>query len=251
MGVSREQIGPCTLILGDCRELLPISADAVISDPPYGIGYAHGGGGKGAHCRRELAPIIGDDAPFDPTPLLGYPIVVLWGADHYAQRLPRGRWLIWDKLNGQPSFDNFSDVEVAWFNKPGASRLFRHLWKGILREGNVGQPRFHVSEKPVELMSWCMAVAKVPPGALVLDPYMGSGSTGIACLRTGRRFIGIEKDARYYRIACERIQREVDQGQLFDPAVLHTAASPAAPELFGAPELFPAPRSPLPAPHSA
>jgi DNA modification methylase len=70
-------------------------------------------------------------------------------------------------------------------------------------------------QKPVVLMSWMMDQAKVLEGSTVLDPYMGSGSTGIACLRTGRRFVGIEKDPTHYATALERITNELAQGDLF------------------------------------
>lgn len=77
------------------------------------------------------------------------------------------------------------------------------------------EPIIHPTQKPVELMAWCMEQAKVPEGALVLDSYMGSGTTGIACIRTGRRFVGIEKDPTHYATALKRITDELAQGDLF------------------------------------
>lgn len=205
-----------TLYLGDCLEIAPglEGVDAVITDPPYGIGHVHSGGGKGKHARRNLQPILGDDAPFDPAPWLLFKNVILLGADHFAQRLPRGRWLVWDKLAGMTAFDNFSDVEVAWHNRTGAARLFRYLWKGICQQGDKEGGRVHPSQKPTPLMAWLLYEARVEEGATVLDPYMGSGTTGIACLRTGRKFIGIEKDPAHFATALERIRREEAQGRL-------------------------------------
>lgn len=78
------------------------------------------------------------------------------------------------------------------------------------RDGND-----HPTQKPVLAMAWTMDAMKVPSGAVVFDPYMGSGTTGIACIRTGRRFVGIEKDPTHYATAVERIKNELAQGDLF------------------------------------
>jgi len=207
-----------TIIRGDCLACLPIEADAVVSDPPYGIAFQHSGVGNGKGQGRWLAKtctIHGDSEPFDPSPWLGYPIVVLWGADHYAQKLPYGGWLIWDKLGGRDDFgDVFSDAEIAWQNRKAACKIFRHLWKGLIRQNMGGVKRLHVSEKPVPLMAWSMEQARVPEGATVLDPYMGSGTTGIACHRTGRKFIGIEIDDGHFATARARLENELRQGLL-------------------------------------
>lgn len=205
-----------TLYLGDCLSIAPElqGVDAVISDPPYGIGHYKGNTGKGKHTRRNAETINGDNQPFDPAVWLEYENVLLWGADHYAQRLPRGRWLVWDKLNGLPAFDSFSDIEVAWHNRPGAARIYHYMWKGICQQGDKEGGRVHPTQKPVPLMAWCMEQAGVTIGATVLDPYMGSGTTGIACLRTGRNFVGIEKDPKHFANALARIEREVNQGAL-------------------------------------
>lgn len=204
-----------TIMHADCRDVLPLACDAVVTDPPYGIGYIKGTGGKGKHHRRNIEAIAGDDEPFDPSPLLQFQNVVMWGADHYAQRLPRGRWLVWDKLDGMEAWDSFSDVEVAWHNKPGAARIYRQLWKGVCRPGQEnGADRLHPSQKPIALMQWCMTQAGISEGATVLDPFMGSGTTGIACIRTGRKFIGIEIDAAHFETARKRLEKELAQGLL-------------------------------------
>jgi site-specific DNA-methyltransferase (adenine-specific) len=211
-----------TLYLGDCREILPTlgKVDAVVTDPPYGIGYARGaGGGNGtasaaANARRNVElPLIGDDQPFDPSALLSFPLVIMWGADHYAYRLPRGRWLVWDKLDGLQSFDDFSDVEVAWFSKPGAARIFKHQWKGICRASEKDQRREHPTQKPVALMRWC--IEQVGTAQTILDPFMGSGTTGVAAVKLGRKFIGIEIEDRYFSIACRRISEALKQPDMF------------------------------------
>jgi site-specific DNA-methyltransferase (adenine-specific) len=213
--------GRVTLYLGDCEAIAPTlqGVDAVISDPPYGIAFQHSGGGNGKGQGKWLAKtctIHGDDKPFDPSPWVEYPICLLWGADHYAQSLPYGGWLIWDKLGGREDFgDVFSDAEIAWQNRKATCKIFRHLWKGLIRQGMGGVKRLHVSEKPIPLMAWSMDQAKVPEGATVLDPYMGSGSTIIAAIRTGRKAIGIEIDPGHYATAVERIKNELAHGDLF------------------------------------
>jgi len=226
--------GRIRLFNRDCLTLLPIEADAVISDPPYGIAFQHSGGGKGKGGGRWIAkkqPIHGDDLPFDPQPWLNYPVVVLWGADHYAQALPYGGWLVWDKLGGREDFgDVFSDCEIAWQNRNATCKIFRHLWKGLIRQDLGGVKRLHVSEKPVPLMAWCMDQAKVAPAATVLDPYMGSGTTGIACIRTGRKFIGVEIDPEHFQTAVDRIKKELSQPSL--PMDLTQPAKPQEQELF-------------------
>ena len=199
-----------TLYNADCLDVLPIAADAVISDPPYGIAHKRGKcADRGKGVTLGASEIIGDAEPFDPSPWLSYPIAVLWGANWYADKLPPGRWLVWDKQEYGGSGD-FSEAEVAWQNRKGAIKVCRHMWLGVQRASQVGEPRRHPTEKPVVLMAWCLDMAKVPIGATVLDPYMGSGTTGIACLRTGRNFIGIERDAAHYKTACDRIAHELD-----------------------------------------
>jgi site-specific DNA-methyltransferase (adenine-specific) len=215
-------IGPCTLYCGDCRDILPSlpPVDCVVTDPPYGIKYVKGKGGSDGAYRgkvsaansRHHAAIIGDDKPFDPSLLLQFDNVLMWGANHYCKRLPDGgRWLAWNKLGTIESFDSFSDVEFAWHNKGRASRICNFMWKGGLacvKKGEDNGRRYHPTQKPVGLMAWCLDQVGSQPGQTVLDPYMGGGPTGLACIRTGRNFIGIELERQYFDIACQRIQKE-------------------------------------------
>lgn len=209
-----ETIGDATLYLGDCREILPTltGIEALVSDPPYGIAHVKGRGGRGKHDRRNIAPIAGDEGPFDPTALLGFPDVILWGASHYAQRLPHGRWLVWDKLAGLASYDSFSDIEIAWHNQRGAERIFRHMWKGICQDSEKDAKREHPTQKPIALMSWCIDQVR---GRLICDPYMGTGTTGVAAIKAGRKFIGIEIEPCYFDVACRRIAETARQPDMF------------------------------------
>jgi site-specific DNA-methyltransferase (adenine-specific) len=216
-----EHIGDATLYLADCRDVLPglAGVDAVVTDPPYGIGYQRGSnnhnsvhsGRKFGLDARDLSPVTGDDVPFDPTMWTSAADdVILWGANHYAQKLPHGRWLAWNKLGDLMPWDDFCDVEFAWHNKRKADRIFSHLWKGLCQKG-AGVRREHPTQKPVELMMWCVEMTR----GVVLDPFMGSGTTGVACARLGRSFIGIEIEPRYFDIACRRIEQAQRQRDLF------------------------------------
>lgn len=172
------------------------------------------GGGRGRHTRRNaLMPIVGDDLDFDPAPWLEFDNVIMWGADHYAQRLPHGRWLAWDKLDGMESWDSFSDVEYAWHSKRGAARLFRLMWKGIVSvKAGEEATRSHPTQKPIALMKWCIEQAGNP--ATILDPYMGSGTTGVAAMLAGKKFVGVEIDERYFDLALVRIENAQRQQRL-------------------------------------
>jgi site-specific DNA-methyltransferase (adenine-specific) len=199
-----------TLYQGDARAvaaaLQPL--DAVITDPPYGTGFTFA---KARRSRNPLQPtrpaarwstnILGDDQPFDPTPWLAYPQVILWGGNFYAHRLPpAGAALVWDKRKGSTP-DDHADCELAWTNLPGPARLVSLKWRGLVREGEANvanRAKLHPAEKPLELMVWCVEKTT----GTVLDPYMGSGSTLAACVRLGRPCIWIELDPHYFQVAA-------------------------------------------------
>ena len=207
-----DSTGTIQIFHGDCREILPlVKADVVVTDPPYGVNAVTRGrtfGTSNAALTTSYIPIHGDDAPFDPATLLelGLP-TILWGANHYASRLPNSaRWLVWDKREGNNP-NPLADCEMAWTNLDGPARLYHHRWMGMLR---AGEPitRTHPSQKPVEVMRWCIGF--VPEGT-ILDPFMGSGTTLRAAKDLGRRAIGIEIEERYCEIAAKRLQQEVLQ----------------------------------------
>lgn len=218
--MMRLHIGPATLVLGDARELT-LAADAVITDPPYGIGYevnARGARGflKGADVRElSTAPapaVAGDDAPFDPTPWLAYGRCAFFGANHFSDQLPTGRWLVWDKRRDSVP-DAHSDCELLWLSGDHreASRVHRQKWRGIVREGEENlnySPKLHQNQKPVALLARVIAALGLVPGEVVLDPFMGSGSTGVAAMRAGLRFVGVEIDPKHFETASRRLERE-------------------------------------------
>jgi site-specific DNA-methyltransferase (adenine-specific)/modification methylase len=205
------------LHLGDCRDVLRTlpdnSVDAVVTDPQYGISLQTNYKARKrtalAEC-NDFPPIVGDDRPFDPSHLLHFPVVVLFGANYYADKLPpSGGWVVWDKLRGLTSerewgFNDNSDCELIWTNRGNAARIIAHRWMGCMKDSEHGQQRVHPTQKPVALMT-ALIKHYTNEGDTVLDPYMGSGTTGVACVQTGRSFIGIEIDETYYRIAERRI----------------------------------------------
>ncbi len=205
--------GNIKLFCGDCLEILPtLEADAVIADPPYGVNERcdrkSRGRGNLAEC-NDFAPVAGDNKPFDPAPFIGFDRVVLWGGNYFANRLPFvSKWLIWDKREGMNPNDN-ADVEIAWTNAPGPSRLLHHRWNGMIKASERDERRVHPTQKPVALMEWCIEQVGVPADGVVLDPFMGSGPTGVACVKTGRKFIGIELDKGYFDIAVKRIEKAI------------------------------------------
>lgn len=207
-------IGRARLILGDCRDVLPTlgKVDAVVTDPPYGIAYTASVPSRANTTGNvNLGAIHGDDEPFDPEPWLQWPCI-MWGANHFAARLPHGRWLAWNKLGGKEPWDQFSDVEFAWQNKRAADKIFSHLWKGLCQAG-AGEKRFHPTQKPVALMKWCLGF--LPDAGTILDPFMGSGTTGVAAVQMGRTFIGVEREPKYFEIARRRIEDAQRQSDLF------------------------------------
>jgi len=222
--------GRHVLYNADCMDVLPTLAgvDACVTDPPYGIAHFKGpSGNAGAYrnkegtTKRNSAKIYGDDKPFDPSPLFAFENVLMFGANHYAKRLPDyGRWLAWNKLESIKSFDSFSDVEFMWHSQGGkASRICNYMWKGGLacrKAGENNGRRDHPTQKPVGLMVWCIEQTKVPQGSLVLDPYAGSGSTCVACIRTSCRSIGVEINREYCDVIVRRMEQELSQLSLLE-----------------------------------
>lgn len=216
-----EQIGDARLILGDCREVLPTlgKVDAVVTDPPYGIGIdrtmAKQGGsqyGRAAAAKSHYEATNWDDktpeqSVFDR--LMGCSQSQIIFGGNYFDLPPSRCWLVWDKENGN---NEFADCELAWTNLDKPVRRVSWLWNGMLRrdkEDRVGHP----TQKPLEVMRWC--IGHLPPNATtILDPYMGSGTTGVACIKLGKKFVGIEIHEPYFDIACRRIEEATKQPDL-------------------------------------
>ena len=212
-----EIIGDCHLYLGDCRDILPHlpKVDLVLTDPPYGIGRDKGmgrGGNRFAEQKfyeGEWDNETPDKELFDSILKHGLEKIV-WGGNYFTDCLPVSqRWLWWDKCQTMPSF---SDGELAWTSFDGTStKKFVYNWSGMMAKE---KDRQHPTQKPIALMEWCIDLAPKTTST-VADPFMGSGTTGVACANMGKTFYGIEREPKYFDIACKRIEQAYAQGRLF------------------------------------
>lgn len=208
----RVQIGDCTLYMADCREVLPLlpKVDAVVTDPPYGIGKDGQKRTTGGHGGRKAYEFRGWDAARPEPSTFSLMLAsgnqhVIWGGNYFADLLPaRGKWLVWDK----DQRINQSDGELAWTSHHGALRVFDLNRVSLMTDGAQ-----HPTQKPVEIMKWSIQQLERP--STILDPFMGSGTTGVACVKLGRKFIGIEIDPGYFEIACKRIRDAYAQPDMF------------------------------------
>ncbi len=204
-----EIIGRARLICADCREVLPTlpKVDAVVTDPPYGIAKVwQGGSGHGwgkAHEQSELRNEWDEAVPSGDTMALilaAAPEVIIWGGNYFD--LPPSRcWLVWNKPERGFSL---AEAELAWTNRDNVVR--------VCDAPRSESDREHPTQKPVKVMRFSIDKVK---GQTILDPFMGSGTTGVAAVQMGRDFIGIEREARYFDIACRRIEEAQRQGDLF------------------------------------
>jgi len=202
-------IGDATLYLGDCRDLLSgLRADAIVSDPPYGLGDKMTGGTKRFQTGEGGLKTLGawDASPVDN--LLGLidevaPIKMLWGGNYYPVPASRG-WLVWVKTNG---VETMASIELCWTNIDMNSKHFMHPVNGWHRD--------HPTQKPLDLMHWCLSF--LPLAETILDPFMGACTTGVAAIQQGKKFVGIEREEKYFDASCQRIEKAIAQGQLFVP----------------------------------
>lgn len=204
-----------TIFNADCRDILPTidpsTVALVLTDPPYGVDFdtdfTRFTGGVSASVGTHPA-VHGDSDPFDPSPIVSrFRRVMLFGANAFSDRLPRGSWIVWDKRSPQGAKNVMSDGEVAWFSHGHGVYIHSHTWDGFNR-ASERQTAYHPTQKPVALMRWILEKWS-KPGDLILDPYMGSGPVARACLDLGRRYIGIELSEAYCQIAVQRLQQAV------------------------------------------
>jgi hypothetical protein len=220
--IKREVvIGNCRLLLGDMREVVPMlsGVSACLADPPYGLGTRMQGGTWGA--KDEFSGFLQWDLEarqewIDLILSLDVPSII-WGANYFS--VPPARcWLLWSKVNAVPTM---ADAEMAWTNLDQPAKRF---------DAPVGRVEFgHPTSKPLPLMQWCLSFLK--GDGPVLDPFLGSGTSAVACVKAGRPFVGVEINETYFDTACRRIQDAVDRPDLF-------LSQPSAPEpkqaaLFG------------------
>lgn len=216
-------IGDCTLYLGDCLEIIPKIrlVDAVVTDPPYGINEnsKKAASRTGLAEQKDYGDFDWDKTPCNPDIIRMILDVSKWqiifGGNYFQGLGPTSCWLVWDKKNGK---NDFADCELAWTNLNKAVRKIEWLWHGMLRQGN--DIRIHPTQKPLGVMSWCLT--HIPKAKTILDPFMGSGTTGVACVNHGRKFIGIEINEKYFDDACERIQEAYDRPNMFTDKIVVT-----------------------------
>ena len=219
MSAEKVVIGNAELWWGDCREVLPLlpPCDLILTDPPYGIGEA--AGKNKSRSKVAVARDYGSDAwDNEPSPVWVIELMrtkakwqVLFGGNYYNLP-PSSCWLVWDKDNS----GDFADCELAWTNLPKAVRRLKWRWNGMLQQDMANKEvREHPTQKPVSVMLWAMLQA--PDAQTVLDPFMGSGTTGVACAQLGKAFTGIERERKYFDIACRRIEQAQAQGALLPP----------------------------------
>lgn len=203
------------LYLGDCREILPTLGrfDAVVTDPPYGIKKDGQKRTTGGHGGRKAYDFKGWDQE-RPAPEIFSLLLqsgakhVIWGGNYFADLFPpTGKWLVWDK--GQRI--NQSDGELAWTSENGALRIFELNRVALMTDGAQ-----HPTQKPVEVMRWSIQQLNHPK--TIVDPFMGSGTTGVAAVDLGLSFTGIEIDPGFYDIACTRIEAAHKAPRLFSEA---------------------------------
>jgi hypothetical protein len=180
------------------------TADALVTDPPYGIKYS-GKGQKGKAKANNFGQILGDGSTtaakdvFTATRKTKYPFECWWGANYYCDILEGERsWIVWNK---EVVGENYSAAELAWTNQEGRTRMFTHQWHGMIKASEQGQARMHPTQKPVELFVWLVNEFKL---SFLYDPFLGSGSTLIAAEKAGRKCYGMELDPKYCDVIVKR-----------------------------------------------
>ena len=205
-----ENISNVEIYLGNCKDMLPLECDAIVTDPPYGIAhpcnFAKRGRSNLAKC-NDWPSVKGDSERFDPEWILELDKpTILWGANWYADKLPpSGGWLVWDKE--RPDTLDQSTCELAWTNCVKGVRRFRHIWHGMIKASERGES-YHPTQKPVALFSWMLDLKWMKSINCVFDPYMGSGPCGIACVRRNKNYIGSEIEQMYFNTAYDRLSKE-------------------------------------------
>ena len=186
------------------------SINALITDPPYGIGYKPNWN-KWDGSLSDYASIIGDNQEFNPSNFLSYPTVVMFGANYFSKKLPIGGWICWDKRLDENKDSMFgSPFELAWFRSANTNKkgiMIRVLHGGVVNadsiEGN-NEKRLHATQKPVSVMRKIIEIMTLPRD-VIFDPFVGSGSTLLACHdNQDRKCLAIEIDPKYVAVTLER-----------------------------------------------
>lgn len=206
--IKEERIGGQRIILGDCMEVMPLLGrfDAVVTDPPYGLGDKWQGGKKKWPLNHAHG-VEWDAEPFARCDLLlaAAKDAIIWGGHLFEGLPPSSGWLVWDKIVREFSSGH---CEFAWTSLDQPVRAFSYSHGALASEGKK-----HPTQKPLPLMRWCLGF--LPDAKTILDPFMGSGTTLVACQRMGRSGTGIELDPEYFNIACKRVDEAYNQPDFF------------------------------------
>jgi len=209
-----------TIYHGDCGDVAIPPDAAIISDPQYPNDgdSTRFSGGQSPYIERnkQRGPgrawkVEGDDKTFDPIPWSTAAWVVLWGYQHFASSIPTGSVLVWLKRAPHLLGTFLSDCELGWCRGGTGVYALAHKFHAATRLGEARQNGqcVHPHQKPVKLMEWSIERSRAPNNAIVLDPFMGSGTTLVAAKNLGRKAIGIEIEERYCEIAAERLSQGV------------------------------------------
>ena len=208
----------CADCLGFMKTLPDNSVDLVLTDPPYGIDI-----GKmsftnsiiGGVAKRNNYKGISDWDKFTPSKEYFDEMIriskkqVIFGGNYFADKLPpSGQWVVWDKRVEDKYSNDFADCELAWTSENKPSRIIRFLWSGMM-QGDMKnkEVRFHPTQKPLFVIKKIIDMFS-KENDIILDPFLGSGTTAVACQNIHRNFIGIEISEEYCKIARERLRQQ-------------------------------------------
>lgn len=206
--MQKEVIGNATLYCADCSDVLPEleKFDLCLTDPPYGIGnFVQVSGrirGRAGNTGREVEwnNSKPDQSIFEQIKHISRHRII-FGANHFNCFEDKGGAIIWDKNQKMP---NFSKCEIASCTHYKKTEIVRIPWTNFIvkHKAQTGHP----NERPVELYEWCIDYLPIKKFESVIDPFMGSGSTAVAAINKGKRYVGIEREQEYFDTACERIE---------------------------------------------
>ncbi len=213
------EMGEHRLLCGDSTDSDQVAklmdgkkADMVFTDPPYGINEKGDRSKRGGLTKGNNLPDFKDDSiqyaidAFNNPQNINIPTQVWFGANYYCHSIPQGNnWLVWDKRVEEKQRDTQSDCELAWIkSKYNSVRIFRHLWKGMMKDSERGQKRVHATQKPIALIDWCIKEYS-KDAKLILDYFAGGGSTMVASHQLKRKCYGMELDPKYCQVIIGRM----------------------------------------------
>lgn len=203
---------------GDCLDVIPLldPFDLVLTDPPYGVSMLRGD--------SKIKERIYGDNSIPNVSWMAKHEAIIWGGNQFCDQLPLSTgWFVWYKYAHEIS--RHSQAELAWTNTCKTIRHYAQQYTGFMRSKDG---HFHPTQKPIKLFMWCLLRSKT--NGIVLDPYLGSGTTAIACEKLSRKWIGIEISEKYCEITAKRIERERQQLKIFESEI--------EPEKYKQDELF-------------